>query len=101
VFYWSGPLFPFALPLIGTGLARTRNDPLWTSILVCAIGVAFPLSGVPMIEWLGPIVDLAIVVAFGYLRMRGPTCSGDDNLIGRQSRSCERCLPGVDALYAK
>jgi hypothetical protein len=67
VFFWAGPLFPFALLLIGIGLGRTRLSPLWTSVLICVAGVAFPLSRVPRIGWLAHLVDLLILVAFGYL----------------------------------
>lgn len=67
VYYWSAPLFPLALLLIGAGLARTRLVPLWTAGLVCVVGVAFPLSRVPRVSWLAHVVNLMIVVAFGYL----------------------------------
>jgi hypothetical protein len=64
LFYWPGPLFPLALLLIGIGLLKSRLSPRWMAILVCAVGVAFPLSRVPRISWLAHVVDAAIVVAF-------------------------------------
>lgn len=67
VFYWPGPLFPLSLLVIGIGLVRARTAPLWTSIVVCAVGVLFPLSRVPRVSWFAHVVDALIVVAFAYL----------------------------------
>ncbi|MFD8498904.1 hypothetical protein [Amycolatopsis sp. NPDC059657] len=67
VFYWPGPLFPLSLLAIGIGLIRARTAPLWTSTVVCAVGVLFPLSRVPRVSWFAHVVDALIVVAFAYL----------------------------------
>ncbi|HTE23214.1 hypothetical protein [Flavitalea sp.] len=65
--FWSGPIFPLSLFVLGIVLVRTKSAPVWTGILISISGLAFPLSRIPRIEWIAHVCDALMFIPFCYL----------------------------------
>ncbi|MCI0157658.1 hypothetical protein KNO15_13235 [Leifsonia shinshuensis] len=66
----SGPVFPFALLILGILHWRTRLSPRWTAGLLCAAAVLFPLARLLRLEPLAVAADLLMLAAFCVLAWR-------------------------------
>ena len=68
--FWSGPLFPLSLLVLGVNLLRKKVVPSWTAILICVGAVAFPLSRIPRIEILAHIADILLAIPLFYIGLQ-------------------------------
>jgi len=68
--FWSGPLFPLSLLVLGAVLIRTRTVPFWTGLLISIAGAAFPISRIPRIEWIAHVCDLLLFIPFCFLGLK-------------------------------
>lgn len=68
--FWSGPLFPLSLLMLGGMLLRGRAAPRWVGVLVCVGAVAFPASRITREAAVAHLVDVLLVVPFLYLGWR-------------------------------
>jgi len=68
--FWSGPLFPLSLLVLGAVLIRTRTVPFWTGLLISIAGIAFPISRIPRIEWIAHACDLLLFIPFCFLGLK-------------------------------
>jgi hypothetical protein len=64
--FWSGPLFPLSLLVLGIILISKKIVPAWVGFLICLGALAFPVSRILRIEWIAHISDalLAIPLVF-------------------------------------
>ncbi|MEV0455806.1 hypothetical protein [Catellatospora methionotrophica] len=85
--WWTGPLFPLTLLLLGAGLIRTRQLPLPVGLLICAGAVLFPASRIPRAEWIAHIVDVVLLAPFLIAALRQPrqSAAGPADTSGRRS----------------
>jgi hypothetical protein len=60
--FWSGPLFPLSLLVLGINLIIKKTLPVWTGLLICLGAIAFPLSRIPRIESLAHIADFLLAI---------------------------------------
>ena len=65
--FWSGPLAPLSLILLGILLWKTRKTKSWVAIMIIIGGLAFPASRISRNEWLAHIADLLLLVPLMYL----------------------------------
>jgi hypothetical protein len=65
--FWSGPIFPLSLLVLGIVLIKTSSVPTWAGILISLSGIAFPLSRIPRIEWIAHVSDVLMFIPLGYL----------------------------------
>jgi hypothetical protein len=65
--FWTGPIFPLSLFVLGIVLVKTKSVPNWAGILISISGIAFPLSRIPRIEWIAHICDALIFIPCCYL----------------------------------
>ena len=65
--FWSGPIFPLSLLVLGIVLVRTKAVPSWAGVLISISGITFPLSRIPRVEWIAHVSDLLMFVPFCYL----------------------------------
>ncbi|MBX9390594.1 hypothetical protein ACFPZ0_14580 [Streptomonospora nanhaiensis] len=70
VLWLPGPAFPLARLVFGVLLGWTRTAPWWVAVLICLAAVAFPLGRVLRLEWVAYVVDVLVLVPFGYLARR-------------------------------
>lgn len=61
--WFSGPAFPLSLLLLAAALAVTRLSPRWTAVVLAVGAVAFPVSRIPRVEWVGHLADVLLLVA--------------------------------------
>lgn len=64
--FWTGPLFPLSLLIVGIVLLLKKKMPIIIAILLCLAGVAFPLSRIPRIEWVAHLSDLILMIPLFY-----------------------------------
>lgn len=60
--FWSGPLFPLSLLVLGILLAVKKVLPIWVGILICLGAIVFPLSRIPRIEIIAHIADILLAI---------------------------------------
>ena len=65
--FWSGPLFPLSLLVLGINLLRKKVIPTWAGILICLGAIAFPLSRIPRIELVAHIADILLAIPLLYI----------------------------------
>ena len=68
--FWSGPLFPLSLLVLGIMLIRTKAVPVWTGIVISLAGILFPVSRIPRIEWIAHIADALLLIPLCFLGFR-------------------------------
>jgi hypothetical protein len=68
--FWSGPLFPLSLLILGINLFRKKVIPTWTAVLICLGAVAFPLSRIPRIEVIAHIADILLAMPLSYIGLQ-------------------------------
>ena len=64
--FWSGPLFPLSLLVLGIMLGKTRSVPLWVAISISVAAILFPLSRIPRIEWIAHLADGLLMVPLAF-----------------------------------
>jgi len=62
IFFWSGPLFPLSLLVLGINLVRKKVIPAWAGILICLGAISFPVSRIPRIELIAHIADVLLAI---------------------------------------
>ncbi len=65
--FWTGPLAPLSLILIGILLLKTKKTENWVAIMILFGGVVFPAGRISRNEWLAHIADLFLLVPVAYL----------------------------------
>lgn len=65
--FWSGPLFPLSLLILGINLIRKKAIQVWTGVLICLGAIAFPVSRIPRIEFIAHFADLLLVTPLSYI----------------------------------
>ena len=60
--FWSGPLFPLSLLVLGIVLIRLKKVEVWLGALLCLGAIAFPLSRIPRIESIAHAVDILLAL---------------------------------------
>ena len=68
--FWSGPLAPLSLVLIGILLLLTKKVKTWVAIMILLGGIAFPVSRISRNEWLAHTADMLLLIPLGYLSMQ-------------------------------
>lgn len=65
--FWSGPLAPLSLVLLGVFFLRTKTTKSWVAVMIIIGGVAFPASRISRNEWLAHLADFALLIPLCYL----------------------------------
>ena len=65
--FWSGPLAPLSLIVLGILFWKTRKTKSWIAIMMIIGGLAFPASRISRNEWLAHVADLFLLVPLMYL----------------------------------
>ena len=65
--FWTGPLFPLTLLILGIVLIKTKTLPIWVGLMISISGVAFPLSRIPRIVWIAHCCDLIMFIPLCYI----------------------------------
>ena len=68
--FWSGPLAPLSLILLGVFLIKTKAAPAWVAILFILGGIAFPISRISRNDWLAHGADLLLLIPMWYLAIQ-------------------------------
>lgn len=64
--FWTGPLFPLSLLILGIQMIRSRDGHPVMAALLSISGIAFPLSRILRIEWIGHLADAILLIPFFY-----------------------------------
>jgi hypothetical protein len=65
--FWSGPLAPLSLILLGIFFLRTKTTKSWIAIMIIVGGLAFPASRISRNEWLAHVADITLLIPLCYL----------------------------------
>lgn len=65
--FWSGPLAPLSLILLGVFFLRTKTTRSWVAIMIIVGGLGFPASRISRNEWLAHGADFALLIPLCYL----------------------------------
>ncbi len=65
--FWSGPLFPVSVLVMGIIFGIRKLIPWHTAVLFCLGGILFPLSRIPRILWVAHMADLFLLLPLLYL----------------------------------
>jgi hypothetical protein len=65
--FWSGPIFPLSLFVLGIVLIKTKSVPSWAGILISLAGIAFPLSRITRVEWIAHLCDGLMFIPLCFL----------------------------------
>ena len=68
--FWSGPLFPLSLLVLGVNLMRKKVVPPWVGIMICLGAIAFPASRIPRIEMMAHAADLLIAIPLIFIGLK-------------------------------
>ena len=67
ILFWSGPLFPLSLLVLGIVLMLNRSVHWFICLLICLGAIAFPLSRIPRIPWIAHLADLLLLIPMIYI----------------------------------
>lgn len=62
VLFWAGPAFPLSLLVLGVMIMVRKVQPWWIGLFMCIGAVAFPVSRIMRIAWVGHAADLILLV---------------------------------------
>ena len=68
--FWSGPLAPLSLILLGVLYLRNKTTKSWVAIMLIVGGLAFPASRISRNEWLAHLAEIALLIPLCYLAMQ-------------------------------
>ncbi|QHT66086.1 hypothetical protein GXP67_05090 [Rhodocytophaga rosea] len=79
--FWSGPLFPLSLLVLGIMLIRKAAVPMWAGILICLGAIAFPVSRILRIELIAHISDALLAIPFIFIGWQYITTKHANNFL--------------------
>ncbi len=65
--FWSGPLAPLSLILLGVFFLRTKTTKSWAAVMLIVGGLVFPASRISRNEWLAHLADIILLLPMCYL----------------------------------
>lgn len=68
--FWSGPLAPLSLILLGILQLKGKITPAWVAILFILGGIAFPVSRISRNEWLAHTADILLLIPMWWVAMQ-------------------------------
>lgn len=67
--FWSGPLAPLSLILLGVFFLKTKATKSWIAIMIMVGGLVFPAGRILRNEWLAHLADSILLIPLCYLAM--------------------------------
>lgn len=68
--FWSGPLAPLSLILLGILFLKAKTTNPWIAIMIIIGGIAFPVSRISRNEWIAHVSDILLLIPIWYLAIQ-------------------------------